>query len=367
MTIKKKFGISSIFVTVLLVTIVLVPIVSAEENVTKELTFGPDTFDVLKKDPNFIGAYGNIPAFSNQDDRKQWLDTLDKVYTKATKNFKNDMSKNFYPNGSVIAYGYTIDGVLQVTIKKGQKIDTDKENEIYNLFSNYGQELNVTNIPLTIVYGDLLVPTSRASYWRPLIGGIQLVSDASGGAVSSTLGFAAKTSSGTKGIVVVGHAVAGIGSSVYQPTSSYYVGSVTSCPEYDADAAWVPYTNVNAKIYDYDTDVTKTVKSYGNPSVGQYVYRSGITKGRTAGTITSKTSAYDSGIGRTLDDQYIAGYSCDYGDSGSPVYVFVTGGVKVLGIHWGGVGTHTSSGFSSGIFSSVADVHNELGVYPLTA
>lgn len=280
------------------------------------------------------------------------------------------MSKHFYPNGPVIAYGYTIDGVLQVTIKKGQKIDTAKENEIYNLFSNYGQELNVTNIPLTIVYGDFPVPTiGRFGYWSPLIGGIQIVSDSNGGSATSTLGFAAKTSSGTKGFVIAGHAVGGIGSDVYQPTSAYYVGSVADCSEYKADAAWVPSTNVNAVIYDSDTDVTKTVKSYGDPSVGQYVYKSGIVTGRTANTITQKTSVYNNGLGRTLDNQYVVGYRCDYGDSGSPVYVFVTGGVKIVGIHWGGVdGTYTPGyGFSSSVFSPVSGVHNDLSVYPLTA
>ncbi len=114
------------------------------------------------------------------------------------------MSKYMCPNGPVIAYGYTIDGVLQVTIKKGQNVDTAKENEIYNLFSNYGQELNVTNIPLTIVYGDFSVPTiGRNGYWSPLIGGIQIVSDGTGGAATSTLGFAAQTSSGTSVRVIL--------------------------------------------------------------------------------------------------------------------------------------------------------------------
>lgn len=192
----------------MLIGMVLIPAASAQENTTRELnatadlTFGSGTFDELKKDTNFIAAYGNIPDFKNLEERKQWLSTLSTVYTKANDNYDKEMSKYFYPNGSVIFYGYTIDGVIQVTIKKGQKIDKDTENSIYKLFSNYGQEINVTNTPVVFVYGDTFIPASRASYWRPIIGGIRIVSDGNGHASTSTLGFAAKTSGGTKGFVV---------------------------------------------------------------------------------------------------------------------------------------------------------------------
>lgn len=352
-------------------SIAFVSAVSAQENApnelnaTTELTFGPWTLDELKSNPDFISAYGSIPNFTTSDEKRQWLSNLDTIYTKADKNYDKEISKYFYPNGSVIAYGYNIDGVLKVTIKKGQKLDKAKENEINNLFSSYGQEIGIKDTPVVFVYGDLIVPTSRSSSWRPLIGGIKIVTDYG----TSTLGFAAKTSSGTKGFVVAEHAAPSIGSSIYQPTASSanLVGSVTTYSNYAADASWVTYSNVNAKIYDHDTDVTKTVKSYGDPSVGQYVYKSGIATGRTAGTITDKTSVYNNGLGKTLSNQYLVGYRCDYGDSGAPVYVYVTNGVKIVGIHWGGIGTHTSTGFSSSVFSPVSGVHNDLHVYPLTA
>ena len=64
--------------------------------------------------------------------------------------------------------------------------------------------------------------------------------------------------------------------------------------------------------------------------------------------------------------QYVAGYNCDGGDSGAPVYVYVSGGVKIVGIHWGGVGTY-NSGYSTSIFSPVSGVQSDLGVTPLTA
>ncbi len=355
-----------LLIGILLISILLVATASAQENTTAELTFGSGTLDVIKSNSNFIAAHGNLPDFLTSDEKKEWISNLDIIYTTANKNYEKEMSKYFYPNGPVIAYAYTIDGVIEVTIKNGEKMDTNKENEIYKLFSKYGGEIKVNNTPVVFVYGNFIVPTSRSSSWRPLIGGIKIVTDYG----TSTLGFAAKTSSGTKGFVVNEHAAPTIGSSIYQPSASNanLVGSVSKYSKnYDSDASWVPCSNVNAKIYDHDTDVTKTVKSYGDPGVGQYVYKSGVSTGKTAGTITQKTSVYDSALGETLSNQYVVGYRCDYGDSGSPVYVDVTNGVKILGIHWGGRGTHTSTGFSSSVFSPVSGVHTDLGVYPLTA
>lgn len=365
---NQKFGIGVIFTTILLVSMVFMPAVSAQEQTTKELTFGPETIDKLKSNPDFIAAHGSIPTFATSEERKQWLDKLDKVYTKANKNYKTEISKYFYPTGPVIAYGYTIDGVIEVTIKKGDKSDTAKENAIYDLFSNYGQENNVKNIPLVVVYGDFPVKTSRSSDWKNmggLIGGIQIVSDGNGGAAVSTLGFAAKTSSGTKGFVVAEHAAPFIGSAIYEPTasSSNYVGSVAKYSNTEADASWVPSTNVRAVIYDYDTDHTRNVVSYGDPAVGNMVYKSGITTGRTNGQVTAKkTTKLDVGVGRTLYNQCLAQFSCEPGDSGSPVYILSgTTGAKIVGILWG------QNGASSSYFSPVSGIHNDLGVYPLTA
>jgi len=366
--IKNKIGIGSIFATILLITIVFVPMVSAQENATIALTFGPGTLDVLKKNPNFIAAYGNIPAFSNQSEREQWLSNLDIIYSKANKMCDKEMSKYFIPNGPVTGYGYTIDGVLEVTIKKGRQIDTAKQNEIYNLFSNYGQEINLKDIPITFVHDDF-VPTSRSSTWRPLIGGIQIVSDGNGGPAQSTLGFATKATDGTTGFLVAEHAIGGIGSGVYQPTASSanYIGSVSKYANNYADAALVPSSNVRAVIYDFDTDSTRNVVSYGDPSKGDTVYKSGISTGKTNGQVTAiLTTKYNNGLGKYLYNQCVAAYRCDYGDSGSPVFEASGIDAKIVGIHWGGDGTYTPGyGYSSSIFSPVSGIHNDLSVYPL--
>ncbi|KAF5036386.1 hypothetical protein DSECCO2_575600 [anaerobic digester metagenome] len=365
---KKKFVLSLLLATMLLMSMAVVPAVSAQEVIEQKLTFGPETLEELKNDPNFIAAYGNIPTFESLEEREKWLDTLDKIYTEVNDNFEKEMSKYFYPNGPVIAYGYTIDGVLKVAIEKGQKIDAAKENELYDLFSNYGQNIAVKDVPLIIVYEDLPTPTSRTSSWRPIIGGIKICTEKPDGIKKSTLGYSAQTSSGTKGYVVAGHTAPSIGDQIWQPTagpSANKVGTVSKVGGHYADASWVPYSNVAAKIYDTDTDVLKDVKSHENAAIGDTVYKSGITTGRSYGSVTEIRTSYDNPLG-TLYRQYVAGYNCDGGDSGAPVYVYVSGGVKIVGIHWGGVGTY-NSGYSTSIFSPVSGVQSDLGVTPLTA
>jgi len=111
MTLKKRFGIEALFLAMLLVIVSFVPAVSEQENTTENatLTFGPGTLDELKNNPDFIAAYGSIPAFRTLEEREQWLDTLENVYQDVIPK----MSEYMYPKGPVTAYGYTIDGVFR--------------------------------------------------------------------------------------------------------------------------------------------------------------------------------------------------------------------------------------------------------------
>lgn len=97
--------------------------------------------------------------------------------------------------------------------------------------------------------------------------------------------------------------------------------------------------------------------------MGDLVYKSGVTTGETGGQVTQiGTIRYDSGVGRTLYDQCVAQITSAPGDSGSPVYyrLATPNSAKIVGILWGSTGT-------TSVFSPVSGIHNDLGVYPLTA
>ncbi len=119
------------------------------------LTFGPETLNKLKKDPNFIAAYGSIPTFGSSEEREQWLGKLNNVYQEAI----SEMSKYMYPNGPVTAFGYTIDGVLQVGINK--TVEKPFTDEIYKIFDSQASLMGIKEIPVVFVHQDLAVPSLK--------------------------------------------------------------------------------------------------------------------------------------------------------------------------------------------------------------
>lgn len=161
MTIKKKFGTGAVFATILLAAILLVPVVSAQgneitqENATVKLTFGPETLDKLKSDPDCIAVYGNIPAFTTMEERKQWIDKLNNVYQGAI----SEMSKYESPNGPVTSFGYTIDGVLEVGFNK--TVEKPFMDEIYKIFDSKASLIGIKEVPVVFVHQDLAVPTIK--------------------------------------------------------------------------------------------------------------------------------------------------------------------------------------------------------------
>jgi len=124
---------------------------------TEGFTFGPGTFDKLKKDPTFIAAYGNIPLFVTYEERKQWLDTLDQIYSESN----SEMSQYMYPNGPVTNYGYTIDGVLEVGVNK--TVEKPVMDEIYQIFDLNAGSIGIKEVPVVFMREDLVVPVDETT------------------------------------------------------------------------------------------------------------------------------------------------------------------------------------------------------------
>jgi len=82
---KKKFEIGMLALTMLLIGVVFAA--SASTN-NSEITnsdnmqipdFGPYVFDDLKEKPNFLLAKGQIPNYTTQAEKQNWIDKLDKT------------------------------------------------------------------------------------------------------------------------------------------------------------------------------------------------------------------------------------------------------------------------------------------------
>jgi len=154
-----KSGAGIFLLVMLLASIALIPAASAQENATKkDLSFGPETLDELKKNTNFIAAYGSIPALETSEERQQWLDTLGKIMEEINANFDHEMSKYSYPNGPVTGCGVTIDGVLKVGINKSEKVEKPFMDEIYKIFDSKASQMGLKEVPVVFVYEDNPVP-----------------------------------------------------------------------------------------------------------------------------------------------------------------------------------------------------------------
>jgi hypothetical protein len=75
--------------------------------------------------------------------------------------------------------------------------------------------------------------------------------------------------------------------------------------------------------------------------LGQTIYKTGRTTGRTQGTVTYTCVDRDTGFNNnTILCTWIGSYSSAGGDSGAPVYVANTNGTyTTVGIHWGALGS----------------------------
>lgn len=212
---------------------------------------------------------------------------------------------------------------------------------------------------------------------RPLVGGIQITKQASGGGGSlgvCTLGFIALRQ-GVTGFVTNSHCTQfpwGLdGTNMHQPSITDLVGTETVdppvfpgsggiCNSGDvcrySDSAFIaisggvtsergyianPASNNN---YNDWTGVPKyKITNYmGIPGVGTAVRRVGRTSGETSGSVT-ETCIYGNNVGVRLICQHRSNFTVGGGDSGSPVFMYqnqVPGtNVWLAGILWGSLGT----------------------------
>lgn len=143
-----------LLIGILVISLLLAATANAQENTTTELTFGPETLDELRNDSNFIVSYGSIPSFESLEERQQWLNELDKIYTETDM----EISKYMYPDGPVTSHGYTINGVLEVEVNTN--IERPLMDEIYQIFDSKASQMGIKGVPVVFVYGDIVVPVA---------------------------------------------------------------------------------------------------------------------------------------------------------------------------------------------------------------
>jgi hypothetical protein len=377
----KRLLIGSLVLTMLLVGVVFVAsastdssqdVASASENevfTVSELgdrvvpDFGPQTFDEQKKDSNVVAIKGQIPLFDTKEERLNWYDKLDK----SKDVVKDDMEPYLYPKGPIIGYGWNINGYFHVTFYEGLNVTDSQINDMYNLINKKASELSIQEIPVVFRKSDFIQETvsGYTDRKRPVIGSIQITARKNNTNYTATLGFSAKKSDGTKGYVTVKHFANSINLDIHQPTylanNNNLIGNVDILGGHYADASFIEYSNVAAKIHTGNGG-TMDVSGYLSTAptsgwVGWPVYISGKTSGVTYGTITDFSTAVTQD-GWTYYNQVTATYPNAQGDSGAAVFRISNDKLYIIGIH------HGNSG-SNSYFSPLSGIVSDLGVYPL--
>ncbi len=343
---------------------------SASESETSEVSesslqnmqipdFGPHVFDKLKENTDFLAAKGKMPQYTTQEERQNWLHKLDQ----SRLIVRNDIEPYVYPKGPVICYGWNIDGYFNVVLYEGINVTDSQINEMYNVINKDANKASIQEIPVVFKKRDFFKNAASGydtRYRNPVIGAIQLACNGD----FATLSFAAKKSDGTKGYVTVQHIVQNIGDQMYQPTtaSENELGTVSIISDHYADACFVPYSDVAAKIH-VGSGNTLPVKSYvasvpSDSLRGTHVYKSGRITGVTDGYITGVEDLY---LGMQYYDMLNTSVHCEGGDSGAPLYTKPTSSECRLY----GICKSSSSTYSH--FSSLYGVKHDLGVTPITA
>ena len=356
-----------IFLSMLVVSIMLIGTVGAEstDSTQDELledeyylpTYGANTFATLNEESDTISTFGSVPDINDDKEKIEWISTL-----RVSGNNSMDKIEPYFESsgGALLGYGVDYGGYMFIEYDNelADDIDDSMINELYDIINEDAKEMGISNVPVAFIKAESVQLDSRTTEWTSLIGGIKIVTSNGAG---STLSFAAEDSSGNEGFVISGHAAykgGGVGTNIYQPDTSRYVGEVDYYTAHYADAAWVEASNVADDIYYANTDVLKDVTTYGDPSNGSKVYMSGYKSGTVNGYIKKDYFIKASSTFGYLYDQFAADYESDRGDSGAPIFQKTIGGVKIVGVHWSHDDTYS-------YFSPISGVILDLDVTPL--
>lgn len=346
-----------VLLALLLAGMVMVPIVSAENNSVSEeeknMVRSDNPSDVYYKDI-LITQMGTLPEVTDAlTSSKMYFSPS--VLQKVTDDSVPGLEKFSYPNGPVIGYGYDKYGTMDVQINKESTVSPSEIQEIYSVIQNAGEKNGIHNIPCKFLSLGLIKMQARTDRIRPVIGGLQIASDNGWG----TSGFRARDSNGNLGFVTAGH-LGYLNSAVYQPDQigSYYaVGTISKLGTTNSDSAFIPYSNTDPSVY-WSSSVTLDYSTYTDPQVNDVAYKSGAATDVTAGQVALINRCYNPYLGKYLPQQAYAPYSSSDGDSGAPVFKWVSSNAVLLGIHMG----QADPGF--GVFSPISGINSDLGITP---
>ena len=380
-----KLCLKTAVVLMALYFILIAPAVGEEQNALEDVR---NTKDV-------IATFGVMPKDETDFEFYNWQTSIYNI----TKEIAEDKAFEQYIffGGLIDGYGPFEDGTIHIFINKNfRDCVTDDElmdelMEIAAIVEKYAEKEGIESIPIVFSVMGSAAPaaaeyqktsspyTSYQNRYKPLIGGIMFTtSDSSGPKSHGSVGFMAEDdATGVQGFVTAAHVFGFTDRDAHQPTYNsllpVYSRVGTSNITYNnTDAVFVPYNNVEAKIF-YQNDTTLgnyTVGGYFNErNIGEEVTKSGYVTGLQNATIVG----YVNDMNMTHPSWEVYGYPrfdrvgvlnaniLDNGDSGAPIFQVLEeydGKAYIVGIAF-------ASGNNTTYFIPCQEIRDKLGITPL--
>jgi hypothetical protein len=113
---------------------------------------GLESIEAQKKN-TLIATYGKEREFYIEDQRREWYNQLNTIYTLA----RDSMEAYMYPQGPVISYGWSIENRIGVGILEGSEVNNSTISDIYNIFNQTGKGIGVADVPVIFSYKEFPV------------------------------------------------------------------------------------------------------------------------------------------------------------------------------------------------------------------
>ncbi|MBP1991707.1 trypsin-like peptidase domain-containing protein [Paenibacillus eucommiae] len=270
------------------------------------------------------------------------------LFSDTLKNSKDPIIKNL----KLVSSGLSPkDNKVKVTITK-----ETPTNDILKIKEIIGEDYVIFET------GESYERMSRTDNHRPLIAGVKLEKDVFTFNKACTSGFAVKDNSNVVGILTAGHCFS-LSEYAWQPevqtfSTSNRLAKPTrwSGENSNADAAFIPYSNVSGKIY--SDDPVKGEVSSTSLTIGQLIAYEGMISDLKYGNILCVSCDIIFGPGDVSYSQIKADVGIQHGDSGGPAFIVPTTSpynILAAGLAVAGNSSHT-------IISAINNIKSTLGI-----
>ncbi|HIH74393.1 MAG TPA: hypothetical protein HA306_03850 [Methanosarcina sp.] len=127
--------------------------------------YGPELFEEIKKNPQFIAARGTMPEIGEgEEEKREWINSL--TCCSSFSDLPSKMDPYMQANGGpVVGYGPSgMGGYLYVEFDKNtpEKINVSLIDEIYQVIDEHCEQEGISDVPVVFMWGEVPIEDEEA-------------------------------------------------------------------------------------------------------------------------------------------------------------------------------------------------------------